>query len=202
MQEGKGMRRSNPERTDATRTALLHAARRLFVEKGYGGTSTPEIVAAAGVTRGALYHHFADKKAVFAAVFEREAAAVAEAIEAAAPAAMSALDALIEGSRAYLEAMAAPGRCRILLVEGPAALGAEEAGRIDRDNAERTLREGLAAAMAAGAFPSLPLGPLATQLSALLDRAALSIEQGEPLAEHMAVVGALLRGLAHSAQAA
>lgn len=69
--------RSNQERTEATRTALLSAARKLFVEKGYAATSTPEIAAAADITRGALYHHFADKQDLFRAILEDEARAVA-----------------------------------------------------------------------------------------------------------------------------
>lgn len=195
MQE-KSSRRSNSERTETTRRDLLVAARRLFTEKGFAATGTPEIVEAAGVTRGALYHHFADKQALFSALFEQEAADVAAAIEAAAPAALEPVEALISGSRAYLEAMALPGRCRILLVEGPAVLGPDEVRRRDREHGEGTLRHGLAAAVDAGAIAPLPLDALATQLSALLDRAALAIEQGDAIDDHMTVIAALFHGLA------
>ena len=67
MQEG---RKTQEERREATRRALNTAARRQFAESGYAATNTPAIAAAAGVTRGALYHHFADKQALFEAVVE------------------------------------------------------------------------------------------------------------------------------------
>ncbi|TSE14191.1 helix-turn-helix transcriptional regulator, partial [Mesorhizobium intechi] len=98
-------RRSNRDRTEATRADLIAAARKLFTEKSYAETGTPEIVTAAGVTRGALYHHFADKQALFAAVVEQEAQAVAQEIERASPSSLEARDALIAGSDAYLDAM-------------------------------------------------------------------------------------------------
>src|SRR5690606_256195 len=130
------VRRSNDERTQATRAALLAAARDCFVRDGYAGTSTPAIVAAAGITRGALYHHFADKKDLFRHVVEQEARAVADAIEAALPVAgipaagvpaddVRAREALMVGSIAYFDAMAVSGRTRLLLREGPAVLGPE-----------------------------------------------------------------------------
>src|ERR1700754_3691004 len=94
-------RRSNRDRTEATRRELIAAARKLFTEKSYAETSTPEIVAAAGVTRGALYHHFADKQALFRAVIEQEAAEVAAEIESASPPSLSPRNALLAGSDAY-----------------------------------------------------------------------------------------------------
>ena len=107
MQGGrsKDLPRSNRDRTEKTRTALMQAARALFVDKGYAETSTPEIVAAAGITRGALYHHFEDKRALFRAVVTDEALAVASAIELETPDGLQPVEALLKGSVAYLDAM-------------------------------------------------------------------------------------------------
>lgn len=194
MQQGNS-RRSNAERSETMRAMLIEAARRLFTEKGYAATGTPELVGAAGVTRGALYHHFADKQALFAAVVETESAAVAAEIDAAAPASLHPVSALVEGSMAYLRAMRAPGRTRLLLLDGPAVLGRKAMDEIDARNSNRTLREGLAAAMRAGAVRRLPLGPLTSMLGAMLDRAALDRENGVGEAEARQVVEALFAGL-------
>lgn len=166
--------RTNPERSEATRTALLDAARALFVAHGYGDTATPAVCAAAGMTRGALYHHFVDKRDLFHAVVAREAQAVAAEIEAASPANLPADQALLAGGDAYLEAMAVPGRARLLLVEGPAALGREAMQALDAANAEGTLRAGLAAAGVKG----VDLDVLTGWLSAAFDRAALDLQEG------------------------
>ena len=188
-------RRTNRDRSDRTQAALIAAARGLFVERGYAETGTPELVAAAGVTRGALYHHFADKQALFQAVVEAEAAAVAEEIERATPADLPPLEALMEGGDAFLRAMAVPGRTRLLLVEAPAVLGRERLDEIDARHGGRTLREGLAAAMAAGALRPLPLDAAAQLLGAAYDRAALAIVGGADPGECRAVLAALVDGL-------
>ncbi|GGC59994.1 TetR/AcrR family transcriptional regulator [Chelatococcus reniformis] len=185
--------RPNRERSDATRAALVAAARALFVEKGYAGTSTPEIVAAAGVTRGALYHHFEDKRALFRAVANQEAIAVADAIETAAAADSPAGDAMLAGSVAYLEAMTVPGRTRLLLTDGPAVLGAAEVSDLDDANAARTLREGLEAAAAESGASDLPIQALVVLLSAAFDRAAIAIEAGGNPAEFKAAMQQLIR---------
>lgn len=194
MQE-KAARRSNRDRTEATRTELISAARKLFTEKSYADTGTPEIVVAAGVTRGALYHHFADKQALFAAVVEQEAAAVAAEVEHAAPQTLSPREALVAGSKAYLEAMRVAGRTRLLLLDGPAVLGRSGMDAIDDRHGNRTLREGLAATMRAGAMRKLPLGALTGLLAAAFDRAALAVDGGAPLAEQIEVIAALIDGL-------
>lgn len=168
--------RTNEERSEGTRRALVAAARSLFIEKGFAAASTPQIVAAAGITRGALYHHFADKRALFRVVVELESRAVADAIEAGVPAGLDPVPSLIAGSRAYLAAMASPGRTRLLLVEGPSVLGSAAVAVLDEANAARTLRDGLEAALPD--LGELSLTALAALLSAAFDRAALAIDQG------------------------
>jgi AcrR family transcriptional regulator len=167
---------TNRERTETTQLALLEAARALFVSKGYGDTSTPDIAQAASITRGALYHHFADKRDLFRQVLAREAMAVAADIEAAAPAPLGPREALLQGSEAYLDAMTVPGRTRLLLVDGPAVLGMAEAMAIDDANAAHSLREGLVRAGVGRGKVSVDA--LSQLLSAAFDRAALEIDAG------------------------
>lgn len=202
-------RRSNEERTRTTRAALVAAARELFVTKGYAATSTPQIAAAARVTRGALYHHFVDKQDLFRAVVEGEAAAVAAEIEARtttpdaaasgaaapvhrghdAPATAAGdrpLDArrqLVAGAAAYLDAMAVPGRTRLLLLDAPAVLGAAQTDAIDARHARRTLRAGLQEALGEDAPDDARLDALTLLLSAAFDRAALAAESARADAE-------------------
>lgn len=186
--------RSNRERTESTRRALLQAARSLFVLKGYGGTSTPEIATAAAITRGALYHHFSDKQDLFRQVLEAEAAAVRDDILAAARPGLSAQAVLIAGAEAYLHSMTVPGRTRLLLIEGPAALGAEQALAIDQANAGSTLREGLVEALG---MKDVDCDALARLLSAAFDRAALEIDAGADAVEvENAMVWLLRKSLA------
>lgn len=188
-------RRSNRERSDTTRAAILDAAHGLFVAQGYAETSTPDIVAAAGMTRGALYHHFEDKKALFRAVAEREAAAVAAKIEAAAFDGLTPRQALLAGARAYFEAMAETGRVRILILDGPAVLGTREMAAIDAAHAQRTLEEGLAEAMAPRTLHPAVLKATATLLSAAFDRAALEIAEGGATDLYAGAIGDLIDGL-------
>ncbi|SOE09930.1 TetR family transcriptional regulator [Hoeflea halophila] len=189
-------RMSNQDRSDMTRKALVKAARELFIEKGYGEAGTPELVRAAGVTRGALYHHFEDKQALFRAVAENELAEVAKLIERSATTASTTMQALESGTRAYLDAMQASGRAHLLLVEGPAALGVQTMKQLNSDSAAHTLRDGLAAAMAAGEIPQLPLDALTAILDAAFDRAALEMAQGASRTDIETALSALFRGLA------
>lgn len=182
----------NAVRSERTRTALLKTARDLFANDGYAATSTPAIVAAAGVTRGALYHHFIDKEDLFRAVVEREQAAITAGIDAASDDLGDPVAAIRAGGEAFLEGMRDPGRRRILLVDGPAVLGAQAMREIDARHAGRTLVEGIQAAIDAGRLRPLPAGPLAALLNAAFDRAA---EAGDGQGEFRAALWGLIEGL-------
>lgn len=184
-------RKSNVERTEQTRRALVEAGRALFVEHGFQATGTPEIVARAGLTRGALYHHFADKRALFQAVLEAEGAAVAGEIEAGARDAGDALETLRLGAKAYFKAMSDPARARLLLVEGPAALGPQEMRRIDLETGGRELRLGLAEAMN-GKVTKAEVEARADLISAMFDRAALARANGSTKAAYERALDAIL----------
>lgn len=186
---------SNQARTRATQSALLGAARHLFAEKGYADTGTPEIVAAAGVTRGALYHHFVDKLGLFRAVVEREAEAVAEQIENETTDSDSALDAMLTGADAYFEAMSLPGRTRLMLLEGPAILGVTEMDEIDRRSGQNALRHGLELVLASEESGSVPLDALSAVLSAAFDQAAFAVAAGARVEDYKAALRILMLGI-------
>jgi AcrR family transcriptional regulator len=187
--------RSNRARSESTRSALLDAARALFADKGYADTSTPEIVQRAGVTRGALYHHFADKEGLFRAVIEREAVDLAERIADDTVGVAGPVEAMLAGADAYFDAMAEPGRSRLLLLEGPAVLGIAAMSEIDRRTGGGELREGLAAAVATREGARVPLDALASTLSAAFDKAALDVAAGASADEYKRALRILMYGI-------
>jgi AcrR family transcriptional regulator len=193
----ESQRRSNPKRSAETRARLTATARRLFVAAGYAATSTPAIVAEAGVTRGALYHHFPDKQAIFRAVVEAESKAVADAIDASDAPVMSGLERLLAGAEAYVLAMREDGRVRLLLIEGPAVLGRIEMREIEARHGDASLKVGLQEAMTEGALRRLPIDALASQLSAMFERAAMDVAEGMASEDVVVVIEQILRGLAN-----
>ena len=186
-------RRTNAQRSDETRTALIKAARKLFISNGFADTSTPQIVKAAEVTRGALYHHFRDKADLFRAVLESEAKAVATQI-AAADLPDSPLEAMLVGAKAYFAAMAKPGRAQLLLIEAPVALPPEDLARIERLNGGDELRLGLMALSEQG--EPFPVDAMTTLLSALFDTGALAITRGASSKDISEAMERLIKGLA------
>lgn len=187
-------RRSQGERTDATRAALMSTARALFETRGFAATGTPEIVAAANVTRGALYHHFADKTELFHAVARQVAQEVADEIALGARRHKKPVAALLAGAQAYFAAMAAEGRARLLLLEAPVVLSAEQVMELSDLAGFQALQEGLQAALG-DSKPTVPLRELSALLSAAFDRAALAIARGEPAAPYEQALRLLLSRL-------
>lgn len=188
-------RRSQGERTETTRAALVQAARGLFEERGYAGTGTPEIVAAAKVTRGALYHHFTDKAELFEAVARQLAQEVADEIARQASGLSDPVEALMAGAQAYFAAMARQGRARLLLLEAPAVLRAEQVMALSDVAGLGALQEGLQEALQGDDKTAVPLRELAVLLSAAFDRAALAIARGESAEPYEQAIRLLLSRL-------
>jgi AcrR family transcriptional regulator len=117
------------QRNEATRSLIVSAARALFLRDGVDATSTEAILTEAGISRGALYHHFPSKRDVLAAVYELEAADVIRRAVASAKPAESAIDTLIRTSLAWLREARNPDVARLLLQDGPASLGIQRAER-------------------------------------------------------------------------
>jgi AcrR family transcriptional regulator len=136
-------RRTKAEQTEATTERLISVARRLFAEQGYARTSTEDIVIAAEVTRGALYHHFPGKEALFGTVFLRLQAEIGERIEAASALHDDRWSQIVAGCRAFLEAACEPDVRQIVLRDGPAVIGAIAWRQADERNATFRLRRAL-----------------------------------------------------------
>lgn len=178
------VRRSQKERSEVMRATQDRAGRALFVAQGIGGTGTPEVVAPAWVTRGAIQHHFADREAQFEAVVRAEAVAVA--LQPSDLAGRAPVEA-IAGGRGVLRAMRQPGRIRLLLIEAPAVLGLARLADIVSETGGRTLLVGLAAAGVADAT-------LVQLLIASYDRAALALDGGEAAEPWLVALGRIVRG--------
>ncbi len=114
------------EYSASTKRALVDVATELFTERGYAGTSLDEIVAGARVTKGALYHHFSGKQALFEAVFVRVEDDASESIRRAVRGVKDPWDKATAGLRAFLEVLQEPEYRRLVIQEGPAVLGYEK----------------------------------------------------------------------------
>jgi AcrR family transcriptional regulator len=189
-------------RSEATRRQLVTAARALFGARGYAAVGTEEIVRAAGVTRGALYHQFRDKADLFAAVAEEVEAEIAERIAAGAAEAEP-VEALRAGALLFLDTCADPEVERIILLDAPAVLGWEAwrdlAGRYGLGLVQFALQS----AMDAGAIVQQPVVPLAHVLIGALDECALYIARAEDPAaareQCAAIFDRILRSITSSA---
>ncbi|MFJ8542746.1 TetR/AcrR family transcriptional regulator [Streptomyces sp. NPDC093586] len=169
----KGIHVTRAEQREQTRRTLLRESRRLFATQGYAAVGLAEIVRAAGVTKGALYHHFDGKTALFRAVLEQIQQEVGQAVAAAADTEDDPWDQLLAGCRTFLAAGADPDIQRIMLLDGPAVLGWNEWRALDEAASARHLADALTALIDRGIFAPQPVEPLTRLLSGAMNEAAL-----------------------------
>ena len=159
----------------ATREALIEAALRLFAERGYADVGTEEIVARAKVTRGALYHHFEDKRDLFRSVFERVEAGLMERIGARMKTAKDPWELILNGMRSFLDACEEPAVKQVALTDAPSVLGWQEWREIDNRHGLGLTRTALEGAVAAGVLRPIAVEPMAHLFVAALSEAAFVI---------------------------
>jgi AcrR family transcriptional regulator len=163
----------------ATRDALIRAALELFTKRGYAEVGTEEIVARAKVTRGALYHHFADKRDLFRAVFERVEGDLMERIGARMEATDDPWELMLAGMRSFLDACEEPAVKQISLTDAPAVLGWQEWREIDNRHGLGLTRAALQGAVDAGVMRPIAVEPMAHLFVAALSEAAFVIAYSE-----------------------
>jgi AcrR family transcriptional regulator len=181
--KAKPERRTQAQRAETTRTALIDAARGLFAERGYDVVGAEEIVRAAGLTRGALYHHFpSGKRDLLEAVYEAvEAESTERVAHVVLDSAMeSPLAAMKAGVASFLDECAEPGFQQIVLHDAPAVLGWDRWREISASNGLGLIEASLIAAIEAGEIRPLPVKPTAHLLLGALDEAAMLIRTADP----------------------
>jgi AcrR family transcriptional regulator len=163
----------------ATRDALIEAALELFTERGYAGVGTEEIVARANLTRGALYHHFTDKRDLFRAVFERVEGDLLVRIGATMEGTNDPWALMTSGMRAFLDACEEPAVKQISLTDAPVVLGWDEWREIDNRHGLGLTRAALQGAIDSGVLRPFAAEPMAHLLVAALSEAAFVIAHAE-----------------------
>lgn len=174
----KQARRTQAERTEATTTALVAAARELFAQDGYAATSLDAVAARARVTKGAVYHHFQGKQQLFEAVFTREVERLCAVMPTVYASKRDPWDAFEACCRAFLEECLEPGLQRIMLLDALAAMGWEDVRRMEAPMME-LMEIAIAAAVDAGRIAPRPAGPLAVFLYGALCETAMSVARAD-----------------------
>jgi AcrR family transcriptional regulator len=187
---------------ELTRARLLEVARTLFGTRGYNDTSLDDVVAAAGVTKGALYHHFAGKEDLFRALFEQIKREVSERVGATflGP---DPWRSLLDGCQAMVDAHLDPGVRQIVLLDGRSVLGWERARQIESRYTAAVLRGALRRAMQSEVIERRPLRPLALMLNGALSEACFFVvDSDDPESarqEIQELISRLLEGLRRQA---
>jgi AcrR family transcriptional regulator len=190
------VRRTNAEWSRLTREALLERARHQFARRGYAATTTEALVRSTGATRGALYFHFADKKALFEAVTIDVAATVQAKVEAAARQVRDPVEGLVEGCRAWLISASSDEARQILLIDAPSVLGWKRWREIDAAHSMGSLRAGIEACFSVKPATSISALALTHLVSGALNEAVLAVGEGAvELDDVVAATSALVRSL-------
>ncbi len=174
IDQHRGGRRTQRQRSEATRSALVAAARSLFAEHGYHATPAERVVRLAAVTSGALYHHFDDKRDLFRAAFDAVERSLADRVRVAALGGADPWERLERGVGEYLRACTEPELRQIVLVDGPSVLGWDAWRAADAGHHLRPLASALASTMRAGLIERRPALPLARLLVGALTEAGLA----------------------------
>lgn len=173
------MARRTAEAAAQTRVAIIGAARDLFAKHGFSATTTAEVATRAGVTVGALFHHFKDKVDLFTAVVV-ELDAEMDAYARARARKIGGLKGFLEGFRAFLEFAQNQDYHRIVLAEAPVVLSDKVMLRRDKLRGLTTITQGVVALIAAGEIPVQPAKPLAILLLGAMNESGFSLARGEP----------------------
>jgi AcrR family transcriptional regulator len=193
-------RSTNAELSETTRAALLTQARAAFAEHGYADAPIDAVVRAAGLTKGALYHHFGSKQALFMAVVRELDAEIEARIRSALPARPTTRAQFVDACELFLVATLEPGVRRILLLDCPAVLGHRASREFDAESSIRPLMEGLRALEDAGTIVAIDHEAAAHLINGALYDGALWIgEQALPqqaLQRVVATLAVLVEGLA------
>ncbi|WP_100013143.1 TetR/AcrR family transcriptional regulator [Lentibacillus sediminis] len=191
--------RKNKTETERTIQRLIEIARNHFTTNGYANVSLEEIVNEADLTRGALYHHFKNKKGLFLAVFEAVQKEVGEYVEEAAAKSNDSWQQLINGCQAFLEGAVQTHNQRILLVDGPAVLGWETFRKMDEKYSMNSLKEQLQLMQEQNLLKPVSADAMTHCLSGAMNELVLWIadypDQKDKIKEAMMVLQHMLEGL-------
>jgi AcrR family transcriptional regulator len=183
----------------ATRGQLIEVATTLFADRGYEGTSIEAVLAAAGVSRGALYHHFAGKEALFKAVLEALSERVTAKVTEAIRDCTDPVDAIHTGALAWIDLAGDPVIQRVMLVDAVSVLGWEQWQAMDEGRTVGGTRAMLQAVSDSGRLPQELVGPFSYMIVAALDEAAMVVarspDTGAAVAEGRRAVEELLNRL-------
>jgi AcrR family transcriptional regulator len=183
------------ERREKTTAAIVNAATRIFGERGFAATTMDDIAAAARVAKGAVYHHFSTKEALFEAVFELVSLELIADLDRISRAEKDALAAMAAGTQAYFAACSKGPTGQIILRDGPAVLGWERWREIDAKHFGGKFPLALTAAMEAGLIARQPVEPLARLLLGAVTEAAVACASGGDIAKTGAEYARAFRSL-------